>query len=274
MRPRPGTDRQAIIVMLRQSAVEARNVVSASIGAIRLRDDYLQWADRIEWTLGQLFVGFRLTDLQTERFWHIREIREETPRPYELIYPEVELQARRLERLADELESAETRHRGAAGHIVVPDTNVFLHFKRFNTINWGDVVGMTPVRLVIPLRVVEELDMKKASRRRDLASRAQNVLALLELLVGSIGGLPAKVDDETTVEILVNHELDPVRHDREPSADAEVLDACEFLAFVTGEPVSLVTGDVSMRLRARVRGQTAISMPDALRATLDTPSPD
>lgn len=135
--------------------------------------------------------------------------------------------------------------------------------------DWPSVVGATPVRLVIPLRVVEELDLKKASRRRDLAHRARNVLALLESLVGPTAGLPTQMDDNATVEVLLDHEFDSVRQERESSADTEILDACEFLAFVTGQPVSLVTGDVSMRLRVAVRGWKAVTMPDELRATLD-----
>jgi len=43
------------------------------------------------------------------------------------------------------------------------------------------------------------------------------------------------------VEVLINQELDSVRHDGEPSADTEILDCCEFLSFVTGAPVSLAT---------------------------------
>jgi predicted ribonuclease YlaK len=128
------------------------------------------------------------------------------------------------------------------------------------------------VRLVVPLRVVEELDMKKASRRRDLARRAQNVLALLESLIGPTGGLPVRLSNTATIEVLINHELDSVRHDREPSADAEILDCCEFLSFVTGAPVSLATGDVSMQLRASVRGWPTVAMPDALRIKPDSES--
>ncbi len=216
-----------------------------------------------------MFQGFRLSDIHTERFWHIREINQSTPRPYDLVYPEVSEQAARLERLANELTETEKRFGGVTGPVVVPDTNVFLHFKRFDQIDWAAVVGGSPVRVVIPLRVVEELDLKKASRRRDLARRAQNVLTLLESLVGPTAGFPANLSTTATVEVLINHELEAVQHDREPSADAEILDCCEFLAFVTGAPVSLATGDVSMRLRASVRGWPTVAMPDALRIEPD-----
>ncbi len=269
MQPKRGIALGSAVVDLRRCAIEARNVSSSSIGTIRLRDDYLQWADQAERVLRSLFTHFRLADLHTDRFWHIRDIAEETARPYDLIYPEVRVQAERLEQLADALEAMEKRLASAVEHIAVPDTNVFLHFQVFNTIDWAAVVGSTPVRLVIPLRVIEELDLKKASSRRDLARRARNVLALLESLVGPTAGLPAQINDSATVEVLLDHDLDSLRQDREPSADTEILDACEFLSFVTGQPVSLVTGDVSMRLRAAVRGWTAVPMPDALRATLD-----
>jgi hypothetical protein len=47
------------------------------------------------------------------------------------------------------------------------------------------------------------------------------------------------------------------------------------LGFLTGERVTLVTGDVSLRLRAAVRGLTVVAMPDTFRALLvDQSGPD
>src|SRR5205814_6231219 len=42
--------------------------------------------------------------------------------------------------------------------IAVLDTHVLLHYRLFDEVDWPTLVGAKPVRLVVPLRVVEELD--------------------------------------------------------------------------------------------------------------------
>src|SRR5262249_39392866 len=53
--------------------------------------------------------------------------------------------------------------------------------------DWTEVIGTSPVRHAIPLRVIDELDEKKFARRGELADRARTVLAHLERLVGALG---------------------------------------------------------------------------------------
>ena len=255
--------------MLRERAREARNIQSRSApSAVDLRDRYLVWADDTERLLRSIFDSVSIEEVHTDRFWHIREMTVESARPWELLNTEIVLQADRLDGIADRIEADAQRLAAAPGRVVVPDTNVFLHFRRFDAIDWPAVIGEAPVRLVIPLRVVEELDEKKASRRRDLADRATGVLARLEAIVGPSGGAPVKLADGVTVEVVMDADFGSHDRYRAGAGDSEVIDTCESLAFLTGKSVTLVTGDVSMRLRAVVRGVTAVPMPPELRVPL------
>jgi hypothetical protein len=268
--PKPGTELRHVIERLRGRVLEVQNIQSRGAPtAIDMRDRYLVWADDTERLLRSLFDEVHLTDLHTDRFWHIRDLTLDSARPWELINTEIAVQAERLGLFADALEARAKRLMSTPGQIAVPDTNVFLHFKRFDTIDWTGVVGATPLRVVIPLSVVEELDLKKAARRRDLADRARSVFARLESLMGPTAGAPAPLRDQVTVEVLVETEVDPTRIERAGTPDTEILDVSEFLGFLTGQPITLVTGDVSMRLRAAVRGLRVVSLPDSLRVPLD-----
>jgi predicted ribonuclease YlaK len=59
---------------------------------------------------------------------------------------------------------------------VVLDTNSLLHYEPPESISWAKIAWHSPVRLVIPLRVLEEVDAKKYSTNRRLRDRARSVL--------------------------------------------------------------------------------------------------
>jgi len=60
----------------------------------------------------------------------------------------------------------------------VLDSNSLLHHAPPNQMRWDGVIG-SPVRLVVPLRVVQELDDKKASNSKPLRQRAAKRLRQL-----------------------------------------------------------------------------------------------
>jgi predicted ribonuclease YlaK len=103
------------------------------------------------------------------------------------------------------------------------------------------------VRLVIPLRVIEELDAKKHARRRDLADRARRVLRRLEEQLGD--RMTGPVADNVTISVLLNDE------DRNGAAgaDTEILATCALLGTITKQGVTLITSDTAMRLRAQAQ---------------------
>lgn len=158
--------------------------------------------------------------------------------------------------MVKDLEQRAARLSLAPGHIAVLDTHVLLHYQPPEQIPWPKVVGHPHVRLVVPLRVVEELDEKKYARRDDIADRARRLLPRLEAVLGPAGA-PGELRESVTIEVPVDS--GPRR--RPANADEEILDTCRELRQLTGREVSLVTGDTSMRLRGEARGLRVVKMP-------------
>ena len=150
------------------------------------------------------------------------------------------------------LEAARDRMRGAAGVPVVLDSNVLLHSLLPDQIGWNTLLGKA-LRLVVPMRVVEELDSKKYSDSKLLRDRARAVLPWLERTLGAGSG-PAPVDPQvqTREAIGTTIEVYPCGRPRlrPQDADEEVLDVAQEVLHLVGKVVVL-TGDTSMRIRAR-----------------------
>lgn len=66
----------------------------------------------------------------------------------------------------------------------------------------------------------------------------------------------AQLHEGVTFEVLPNEP----GHVRLPSTDQEIQERCEFLAQVTGSPVTLVTGDSGVRINARARGIEVVKL--------------
>ncbi len=266
MRPKRGIQLESAVRQLRELATTGRNLQSGGpLDLGYLQNLFLQWVHDVERVLSALFTGSRLETLHTERFWRIHSMTTGTVRPFELISDEVDVQAARIEALAAVLQEEGRRLASASSTIAVPDTNALLHYRLFDEIPWPDVVGSPQVRLAIPLRVVDELDAKKASRRPDLARRAATILAHLEQRVGTAMEALVQLRDGVTVEIARAGDLGEEPYQHPSDADTEILDTCDSLAFFSGEPVRLLSGDYGMRLRAASRNLDARKMPEELR---------
>ena len=99
---------------------------------------------------------------------------------------------------------------------------------------------------------------------RERIEDAATVLKHLEKHVG-VTGSPVELGAGVTVEVtrLPVVTVDPYR--RPADADTEILDTCEALTVYSGRPVSVITGDYGMRLRASAREISVIPMPEELR---------
>jgi hypothetical protein len=166
----------------------AASVAGGPHRALALQNKYLEWVEMAELQLSNLTIEPEtLAMLQTQRYWHIPEIHERSARPEPLVRAEIESQTVVLERLVRDLETRVERLSQAPGHITVLDTNMLLEFLPPDQIDWARVMKQSPIRLVAPLRVIEELDAKKYARRDDLADRARRVLSQLEGILGAAG---------------------------------------------------------------------------------------
>ena len=161
----------------------------------------------------------------------------------------------RLGEAADRLRALR-RLAGRPGRICVPDTNALLQYTRFDQLPWPERIGQPVVRLIVPLAVIDELDNKKYARREEFQQRARELLALIDRCETAAPDAYTPLRQGVTFEVLP----DEPGHFRAASTDQEILERCEFLAQVTGSPVTLVTGDSGVRINARARGIEVIKL--------------
>lgn len=200
--------------------------------------------------------------LYSDRYWHLRDLTAETPRPSPLVDMEARWQVERLEAAAERLRQARHIFKLPTDSVaVMPDTNVFAHYRRFDEINWPQLADAPAVRLVIPLLVLDELD-ELSYKSRSGGERAAGVLRVLRKL-------RADAPPETPVDVrrAVNLQLlmDPQGHVRLSNNDDEFLTRVEHVAAVVGDRVLVATGDYGMQLRTAVRGLRYLQLPGDLR---------
>jgi len=216
------------------------------------RDHYIEWVEESEIALGNLTYDSAVANLlHTARYWAIHQIVPTDARPIPLIAGEVRSQSNALNHLKADLALRVRRATIAPGHIAIIDTNTLLHYEPPQSIPWTTVVGQPAIRLVIPLRVIEELDGKKYSDSRRQRERARAVLPQLTARIGRLNE-PARLSEGVTLEMLA--EAGP--RNKPADADEEILDTArelwEFSAQQGG--VTLITNDVSMCARAEAMG--------------------
>ena len=140
---------------------------------------------------------------------------------------------------------------------MVVDTNVLLECQRLDSVTWPGEVG--EARVMVPLRVIEEIDAKKYGDSKRLRSVARELLPWLDGLFPDGDPGPVKIRDGhgDTIELLL---ADRPRM-RPGDADEEVLDVAHDVARFAGR-VKVMTADTAMRVRARHEGLDVLHVPD------------
>ena len=141
----------------------------------------------------------------------------------------------------------------------VIDTNIFIEHQRPDYVDWPTIVGEQPVRLVVPLRVVEEVDAMKYQGHERTRRVAREILPWLEAVLKD-GTDPQNVRLNTTIEV----QLQGAPRYRPMDADEEILDVYEDIRLLAGR-ARLITADCSMRIRARAMGFEVSVMPETYR---------
>jgi rRNA-processing protein FCF1 len=274
MRLRHGvTVEQAIRALGERISDSQQASADAASGPDDARQAYLNWVSTTQQYLRTIFSDTELEDSLLGRgYWHIcamtipsmskerllqRLVREELV--FQVGYPGIHGDpGGRLGEVATRLRAL-TRLAARPGRICIPDTNALLHYTRFDQLLWAERMQMSLVRLVIPLVVIEELDGKKYARRGEFQQRAREMLTLIDrYATTSPPDGYSEVRKNVTVEMLP----DEPGHLRMSSGDQEILERCEFLNQVTGNPVTLITGDTGMRINARSRGIEVFKLSD------------
>jgi rRNA-processing protein FCF1 len=250
MLPRPGTPIDNIASRLRQLV----DTVYQAPEPI----DYALWVTSAEASLRECFIDVPFERLLSERFWRLTT--GSVMRPHEMLRAEQQVQYQWLEYIRTTTGAMAERFGKPAAPIGVLDTHVVMHAKPLEEIDWCARLGAKSVRLVVPLRVVDELDEKKYARRDDLRNNARKRLRLLARYLEE----PDGIADGVRIEIVGWRDLDPGGVPRPPlPADVDILDTCDALrVYATGNAVSMITADVGMTLRARERGLPVVALDD------------
>jgi predicted ribonuclease YlaK len=144
----------------------------------------------------------------------------------------------------------------------------------FNQADYHSLLGANwtqPIRVLIPIVVVDELDGLKDART-EVRHRARFSLAILDrVMAGSpqephelrpsqlrqvTGQIQAPTGD-LTVEVL----LDPMGHARLPIVDDEIIDRALAIQPLAGRRVTLLTCDTAQSFQARSVGLNVVKAP-------------
>jgi PIN domain len=233
-----------------------------------VRDRYLIWTESAERELRNLFSKPEAPPwLHSPRYAQVRELQSRSVRAAAFLGTEIDAQAAWLDNLIQQLCKL-VALADRPGQIVVPDTNVLLHYQQFDQIDWCRLIGSEAVRLIILVQVVEELDEKKYAGRQDLRRRAGKILKALDKFLDQPTADPIEVRAGVTLEIL--SELPDGPGSQDYDQDGRILAACQTLQQATSGSVTLVTGDRAMRVRARAHGLAVYQIPDRLLKPLSS----
>lgn len=147
-----------------------------------------------------------------------------------------------------------------------PDTNIFLHYRSFDEIDWSKALSTEKPLLIIAPVVISELDKHKNLNQQEKLKRRASVAIkkLLEFADGTkyTSGLPYELElqaIEPSVDYEQFHLVRSVPVDRLLAS---------MLAFKDSHPESevvLVTGDLGVRLKAIRLGLKVIILADSFR---------
>ena len=261
IRLKRGVTVEQALQALRPLVMEANNVLAGGVQPYALQENYVRWIDAVERQLVSVAADPTLVQaFHTSRYWQIRDIHGKTPMAMDLVSSELRLQLAGLERSVGDLGDRAQRLGAAPGTVAVLDSNALLQYLLPPQIPWPQLLAADQVRLVVPLRVVEELDAKKYGSSPRLAKAARSLLPWIERTLGG-GGRPGPVCDDVTIEVPVEVEF----RLRVADADGEILAFCDEFQQLTGKPVTVITADTSMLIRAQAQELAVCQLPENYR---------
>jgi len=236
------------------------------------RNGYVRWVRDAEAALAFHFDRHDVADvLLTPRYWEILRLQEDNREVTPLVNQEMEARVADLEELRATYKLLRDRFSQETRRVLVPDTNVFLHYTFFTQAPWSELAENSDPRIIVPLLVLEQLDRLKFSPNQKTAGRAQQVIRALSLMLDDRSATPTNIPRGGTIEVFV----DEPGHLRMASEDSEIVEVTRQLTGFLPKPARLVTGDLGMRLRAGALGVEVVAIPEEwqLKATnQSTPS--
>lgn len=170
---------------------------------------------------------------------------------------------RRLGEVVDEL-NEQKKLASRPGTPVVLDTSALMEGEPLVSFDWHSLdssLATGPVRLVVPILVVEELDDLLHDRDGARKKKARDASRALRELHKARPTEPAPLPNQqdVTVEVL----LDGDWHRRRPNNDTEIIDQALSLRDQIAKPVLLGACDLPMMYRAAAAGLPSVLVPRA-----------
>jgi hypothetical protein len=168
----------------------------------------------------------------------------------------------------DTLESQIQSWSGQTAAFVVPDTSVYIESPdKLEDLDFAPLIDLdwsaTPIRVLVPIVVVDELDGLKKIKDPHVRWRAGHTLGLLDQVFAKNTG-PATLRAADTARsrgyIRMEMVFDPPGHVRLPINDDEIVDRVLAIQPLVGRPVTLVTFDTGQSTRARAAGLTVTKL--------------
>lgn len=144
---------------------------------------------------------------------------------------------------------------------IFPDTNIFIHGRHFEEIDWPALTGAPDITIMIAPSVIVELDKHKYHTNKKIAQRARKLLPRIEEIIRNPTGCQWKLAailrrPDTT--IFENNHLDSRDQD-----DVLLASILEFREGIGNEDQAiLITNDTGPRLKAVSLNVTARSLPE------------
>ncbi|MBU2662648.1 hypothetical protein KOI35_03935 [Actinoplanes bogorensis] len=282
--PLPGADRQSLLSLLQERANEAGNLRNRldQLPPFQTFYQYLEWA-----RFGVQALSARVRPLeasamfQTRRWELLLGVGTDHDIARLLMTQELDDRAVVLKAAYEDLK-AEFERWTTPARLLVFDTVVYMeHPQKLEELDFWGLTGEINrgIHLVVPIAVIDELDNLKNRGHEAKKWRAAYSLAVLDRVISgkkknvagavyghvlraatrSTGDGPALERGPVTIDLL----LDPPDHVRLPNTDDEIVDRAVNVQALAGKPVTLVSYDTGMIMRARNAGLDVIKLVQA-----------
>lgn len=274
LEPVPGIDLQR----LRQTLMEVRSAMTSAQMTRRTPADlhlaYIQWVSD---AVSRLSLEVATRDLErlvlTRRSWLLQSLTDvgDSQPARVLINTEFNQQIMAFDAAIKAIDAEITRWQ-QPGVLVIPDSSFYItHPDQLEQVHFGQLLSVRekPVRLIVPMAIVDELDRLKESGNKHVRWRATYTLAVLDRVLQS-PSTPAILSDEdfsalneggiprgrVTIEVM----FDPPGHARLPITDDEIVSRAFAAQNRRGRDATLVTYDTGQATRARHAGLHVVKL--------------
>lgn len=261
-----GTPIGEVLKVVRDAHNGLGNLHSQSTVASDLPDDYLTWVHETV-RMWRHRVAPEDIDrlLRTPAYWAIQG----APGAASIKLTNTEVAERQviLSEVVAWLEETIKKWQRSPGRFVVADTSVYCHHQdRVENISFTNALDIHqehPIRLLVPILVLDELEGLKQSSKARTRWRAAHTLGKFDEVLHSAGVGVLRTEDETPTDrpdlagpVYLEVFFDPAGHRRLPINDDELIDRALAIQAESGKDVTFLTFDTAQSTRANFAGLT------------------